>query len=125
MSDPSRFRDAATVNVDASPERVRELISDPRVLGALDERLSGEDVEVKSEEGRVEVWDEDERLHLAFRLTPEGEGTHIAAVEDIEPEGLIEQTKWRLFPGRAHDELEDELDRFRHLAEAFETTHGA
>lgn len=124
MSEPDRFRDAATVRVEAPVERVRELLSDPRVLGTVDERLS-DDVEVVRDGDSVEVWADEDRLHLAFRLRAEGEGTKIAAEADVEPVGLLEQTKWRLFPGRAHEDLEDELERFRTLAEAFEVEPGA
>lgn len=124
MSEPDRFRDAATIRVEAPVERVRDLLSDPRVLGTVDERLT-DDVEVVREGDRVEVWADGDRLHLAFRLRAEGEGTQVAAQEDVEPAGLLEQTKWRLFPGRAHEDLEDELERFRTLAEAFEVEPGA
>lgn len=124
MSEPDRFRDAATILVEAPVERVRDLLSDPRVLGTVDDRLS-DDIDVVREGDRVEVWGDEDRLHLAFRLRSEGEGTKVAAAADVEPAGLLEQTKWRLFPGRAHEDLEDELERFRLLAEAFETDPGA
>lgn len=125
MSAPDRFRDAATIRVEAPVERVRELLSNPGVLQKVDERLAGEEIEVRHEEDRVEVWGDDERVHLAFRLLPEGESTKVAAEEDVQPEGLLEQTKRWFFPGKAHEDLEDELDRFRLLAEAFETQHSA
>lgn len=119
-SDPSRFRDAATVRVDAPPDRVRDLVSDPEVLQALDERLTGRDVRVKTEGDRVEVWADGDRLHLAFQLSADDEATNLAALEHVQPAGVIEQTKWMLFPGRAHRDLEEELERFRRLAEGLE-----
>lgn len=121
MPGPDRFRDAATVRVDAPVDRVRALISDPAILQSVDERLTGEDIEIHRQGDRVEVHADEDRLHLAFRLRERGESTQIAALEDVEPEGLVEQTKRMLFPGQAHRDLEDELDRFRHIAEAFDT----
>lgn len=120
MAEPDRFRDAATIRVDASPERVRQLLSDPAVLAAMDERIRPRDVEVLREDDEVEVWADGGRLHLAFRLRDDEHGTRVAAEEDVEPTGLVEQTKRWLFPGQAHEDLEDELDRFRELAEDVE-----
>lgn len=125
MSDHARFRDAATVHVDAPVDHVRELISHPDVLAALDERLAGEDVEILVEEDRVEVWAETDGLHMAFRLREEGESTRLAALEDVEPAGLVEKTKWMFFPGRAHRDLEEELDTFSHTLETLETASSA
>lgn len=125
MAEASRFRDAARIHVDAPPERVREMLENPDVLRALDERLAEGDVEVTSSEDSVEVHGDGERLHVAFRLAPDGDGTKVAALENVEPEGLVERTKWMLFPQRAHEEFEAELERLRHLAEAFDAEHGA
>jgi hypothetical protein len=120
MREHDRFRDAARVRVDAPVDRVRELLSDPAVLSEVDDRLAGTGLEILREEGRVEVWDEGERVHLAFRLRPEDDATTVAALEDVEPQGFVEQTKRWLFPGQAHEDLEEELDRFRVLAEALD-----
>lgn len=119
------FRDAATVRVNAPVDRVRELLSDPDVLEALDERLAGADVEVHREGDRVEVQATEPRLRLAFRLRSEGETTRVAALEDVQPAGFVEQTKRMLFPGEAHEDLEAELDRLRHIVQAFETERNA
>lgn len=124
MSKGSRFRDAASVHVDASPDRVRELITDPKLLQAIDDRLAREDVEIEGESDHVEVRGDEGRLEFAFRLHPEGDGTRIAVLENVEPDDWIETTKWMLFPRRAHEDLERELDRLRHLVEAFEASHG-
>ncbi|PSG98278.1 hypothetical protein BRD56_01405 [Thermoplasmatales archaeon SW_10_69_26] len=125
MSRSTPFREAATVRVNAPEDRVRELLSDRDVLEAFDERLAGEDVEVHHEDERVEVTAPGQRLRLAFRLRGEGESTSVAALEDVEPKGFVERTKWMLFPGQAHEDLETELDRFRHIVEAFDTQHSA
>lgn len=117
MAEPDRFRDAATIRVQAPVERVRRLLSNPNVLSRMDDRIQGHDVDVFREEDEVEVWAEDGRLHLAFRLLEEEGSTRVAAREDVEPGGLLETTKRWLFPGRAHEDLEDELARFRELAE--------
>lgn len=125
MPAPPPFRDAATVQVDAPVDRVRELLSDPDVLEALDERLGGREVDIHHEGDRVEVRTREGRLRLAFRLREEGEQTRVAALEDVEPVGIVEQTKRMFFPGQAHEELETELDRFRHIVEAFQTKRNA
>lgn len=124
MADASRFRDAATVRIDAPVDRVRELMSRPEILGALDRRLRDEDLEIQIEDDRVEIWAEEDDLHMSFRLSEEGQTTRLAALEDVEPDGLLERTKWMLFPGQAHRDLERELDEFRHVVEAFETRSG-
>lgn len=121
MRGPDRFRDAATVRVNAPPDRVRELVSDPNVLQALDDRLTGRELQVRTEGDRVEIWSEGDRLRLAFRVSPDEEdSTRLAALEQVKPVGVIEQTKRMLFPGQAHRDLEAELDRFRRLVEGFE-----
>lgn len=124
MSKTSRFRDAASVHVDASPDRVRELISDPKLLQALDDRLARQDVEVTGEDDHVEVRGDEGRLEFAFRLRSEGDGTRVSVAEKVAPDDWIETTKWMLFPNRAHEDLEREMDRLRHLVEAFDATHG-
>jgi hypothetical protein len=125
MPDPDRFRKAATIRVQAPVDRVRQLLSNPSVLETVDERLAGRELEILRREDRVEVWEEDEHLHLAFRLRAEGQGTRVAAQEEVEPQGLLEQTKHWLFPHQAHEDLEDELDRFRALAERLDTEPGS
>lgn len=124
MTEASRFRDAARVHVDAPADRVRELLSDPDVLQALDDRLTERDLEILTTEDRVEVSGDDGHLHFAFRVIPEDDGTRIAAMEDVEPRSLLERTKWMLFPQQAHDDLENEMDRLRHLVEAFDAKSG-
>jgi hypothetical protein len=122
MPGPDRFREAATVQVDAPVDRVRELLADPAILGSLDDRLAGRDVEIHDEPELVEVHAdaEGDDLELAFRLQADGPRTHVAALEAVRPAGLAERTKRMLFPGRAHAELEAELDRLRRIAETRE-----
>jgi hypothetical protein len=113
----SPFRDAASVHVNASPERVRSLISRPGVLQALDERLQDKTVRVETSDDTVEVHDEDGNLRVAFRLRDEGDGTRVAALETFQPDNVLEATKHMLMPGKAHREFKAELRRLRHLIE--------
>lgn len=119
MPEHARFRDAARVRVDAPPDRVRELISSPAVLGALDDRLA-EAADVRREDDRVAVRTDRDGLRFEFRLTADGDGTRVAALERVEPEGLLDRTRRMLFPDRAHEDLERDLDRLRHLLEALD-----
>lgn len=117
---PPRYHDAASVHVGVPPERVENLLSDPDLLRALDDRFLDASLAIQRSGDKVEVRDEEGRVHVAFRLAAEGEGTRVAALEDVEPDGILEATKRMFMPGRTHEEFEDELDRLRVLLESME-----
>ncbi|MDX1611385.1 MAG: hypothetical protein R3185_03385 [Candidatus Thermoplasmatota archaeon] len=112
------FRDAASVHVDATPERVRELLVHPSVMRALDPRIpTDRPLDIVKEGDTVEVRDLEGHVHFAFRLEQEGEGTRLAAVETVRPTSAVEATKHLFFPGRHHRELKVEMDKLRDLLE--------
>lgn len=118
MPAATRFRDAASVLVDVPPERVHDLLSRTEILRAIDERLVDSNLEIVRAGEQVEVRDLEGRVHVGFRLKEAEGGTRVAALEEVRPEGAWETTKRMLFPGRAHEDLERELERLRVLLEA-------
>lgn len=120
MPPETRFRDAASVKVDVPPDQVEQLLTEPDLLRALDDRFTHTNLEIQRSGDRVQVRDPEGHVRFAFRLSPEGEGTRVAALEDVRPEGALEATKHMLFPGRTHEALERELARLRVLLEAID-----
>lgn len=120
MSSKTRYRDAASIHVDLPPDRVSRLLADADLLRVFDERLADSNVEIQRSASTVEVRDPEGHVRVGFRFKPEDEGTRIAALEDVRPEGAIEATKHMLFPGRTHEAFEQELKRLRVLLEAID-----
>lgn len=120
MSAKTRFRDAASIHVDVSPERVLDLMGNADLLRALDDRLADRDIEIEKGSSHVDVRDTEGRVHVGFRFEPEGDGTRIAAAEDVRPDNPLETTKRMLFPGQSHEDFERELQRLRNLLEALD-----
>ncbi len=117
----NRFREAASVHVRIPAERVARLLREPRILRALDPRLSDERIELDHSDGGVEVRDRRGRLKLSLTFLPDEAGTRIAATESVQPSNPIEATKHMLFPGHVHDEFQEELDRLAILLEAVDS----
>jgi hypothetical protein len=113
----TRYHDAASVHVDLDPDEVAERLAQPELLRGVDDRLARGPVAIRQGADRVEVTGPDGDVHLAFRLRPEGEGTRVAALEDARPTDGFDAVKRALAPGRAHQDLVDELDRLRILLE--------
>lgn len=119
MLRPLPFREAATVQVDVPPNRVLEILSDPAVLRAIDPRIREDSTLRISVDGpRVEVRDRRDDLRIAFSIEAEGDGSRLSALESVRPRNPAEATKHMFFPGRVHQELEDELARLKGLLEA-------
>lgn len=114
-------RDAASVHVSLPPERVERWLRDSLVLSSVEEGFEGEALSIARSDEEVRVSDQDGHIRVLFRLAPEGEGTRVAAERDVRPAGPLEAAKHMVFPGRAHDELEEGLDRFRGVVEALES----
>lgn len=114
----TRFREAASVYVDVPADELPHLLADADLLRALDDRLADRNLEIQQAGDRVEVRDLEGHVHVAFRFETEGSGTRLAAAEDIRPEGFLETTKLALFPGQAHEHLEQQLKRLQVLLEA-------
>lgn len=112
------FRDATSVHVDADPDQVTELLVHPEVIRALDHRIPADSaLEVIEEDERVEVRDLDGHVCLAFRVQAEGSGTRLSAMETVRPSNPVEAGKHMFFPGRHHQELQDEMGRLKGLLE--------
>lgn len=119
------FRDAASIHVDADPDQVTELLVHPNVLRALDHRIPADDpLDIVSEEDRVEIRDLEGHVHFAFRIHEEGSGTRLSAMETVRPETAVEAGKHMLFPGRHHQELQEEMSRLKGLLEDLKGTTG-
>lgn len=116
------FHDAASVHVNVDPEQVATRLASPELLRALDDRLADETVAIRRDEDRVEVQGADGELRVSFRLTPEGEGTRLAALEEASPSDALDRTKRMLFPGRSHEAFETEIQRLRAMLEAMDSS---
>lgn len=119
------FRDAASIHVDADPDQVTELLVHPNVIRALDHRIPADGaLDIISETDRVEIRDLDGHIHLAFRIQEEGTGTRLSAMETVRPNTAVEVGKHMFFPGRHHQELQEEMGRLKGLLEGLNDTGG-
>ncbi len=119
------FRDAASIHVDADPDQVTELLVHPNVLRALDHRIPADDpLDIVSDEDRVEIRDLDGHVHFAFRIHEEGSGTRLSAMETVRPATAMEVGKHMFFPGRHHQELQEEMSRLKGLLEDLKDATG-
>ncbi len=119
------FRDAASIHVDADPDQVTELLVHPNVLRALDHRIPTDGpLDITSEADRVEVRDLDGHVHFAFRIHEEGTGTRLSAMETVRPNNPVEVGKHMFFPGRHHQELQEEMGRLKGLLEDLKDPSG-
>lgn len=114
-------RDAASVHLSVPPDRVERWLRDSLVLASVEEGFEGKALSIDRSGREVQVEDQDGHVRVMFRLAEEEGGTRVAAERDVRPEGPLEAAKHMVFPGRAHDELEAGLDRFRGVVEALES----
>lgn len=119
------YRDAAHVLVRSRPDEVGQLISKPGVLASLG--LGSRATGAKGEEGPVvRALGPDEfqattprgDRTLRIKMEPAEEGTRIWVSSTVQPDNPVDSVVHMFFPQRAHEDLQERLERFRALAEA-------